>query len=278
MRPAEVDILLGDPTKAERVLGWKREVDFPGLVSRMVAHDLRLAESQPTVGMTRRLVITGVDGFVGRHLAHIAAESGLEVFGISRSPEADAELRSDLASYTSADLRREWPDGVPTDAAVVHLAGLAAVGRSFDRPQEYIDGNSAMVTNMCEALVSSGFTGRVVGVSTGAVYAQNQTIPRARRAIPSPAHPRTSSAKSSSRINWRIIRDGGSGRSSHGRSITSARTGTRVPRAGSPSPAEDNSAAPAPSRGQPRDPSRLHRRARRREGVHHPGDRTRTDT
>ena len=40
MRPAEVDILLGDPTKAETVLGWRRAVDFPGLVSRMVAHDL----------------------------------------------------------------------------------------------------------------------------------------------------------------------------------------------------------------------------------------------
>lgn len=41
-RPAEVDILLGDPTKAETVLGWKRQVDFPGLVSMMVQHDLKL--------------------------------------------------------------------------------------------------------------------------------------------------------------------------------------------------------------------------------------------
>ena len=42
MRPAEVDILLGDPSKAETVLGWKREVDFPGLVKLMVDHDLEL--------------------------------------------------------------------------------------------------------------------------------------------------------------------------------------------------------------------------------------------
>jgi GDP-4-dehydro-6-deoxy-D-mannose reductase len=124
--------------------------------------------------MTRRLVVTGVDGFVGRHVARIAAQSGLEVFGIARSREADRDLSSTLAGYTSADLRREWPKGVPTDAAVVHLAGLAAVGPSFDRPQQYIDGNSAMVTNMCESLMSSGFTGRVVGVSTGAVYAQSE--------------------------------------------------------------------------------------------------------
>lgn len=42
MRPAEVDILLGNPAKAERVLGWKRRVDFPGLVKLMVKHDLEL--------------------------------------------------------------------------------------------------------------------------------------------------------------------------------------------------------------------------------------------
>jgi len=42
LRPAEVDILLGNPEKAERVLGWKRKVDFKGLVKLMVKHDLEL--------------------------------------------------------------------------------------------------------------------------------------------------------------------------------------------------------------------------------------------
>lgn len=41
-RPAEVDILLGDPAKAETKLGWERKVDFPGLVKLMVEHDLKL--------------------------------------------------------------------------------------------------------------------------------------------------------------------------------------------------------------------------------------------
>ena len=45
-RPAEVDILLGDPTKAESVLGWRRDVDFAQLVSRMVAHDIRLQSAR----------------------------------------------------------------------------------------------------------------------------------------------------------------------------------------------------------------------------------------
>lgn len=41
-RPSEVDILLGNPEKAERKLGWERKVDFPGLVKLMVDHDLKL--------------------------------------------------------------------------------------------------------------------------------------------------------------------------------------------------------------------------------------------
>ena len=40
MRPAEVDLLIGDPSKAREKLGWKPEVDFPALVKMMVAHDL----------------------------------------------------------------------------------------------------------------------------------------------------------------------------------------------------------------------------------------------
>ena len=42
-RPAEVDILLGDPSKARRVLGWEPKVGFKQLVQIMVDHDLELA-------------------------------------------------------------------------------------------------------------------------------------------------------------------------------------------------------------------------------------------
>ncbi len=40
-RPAEVDLLIGDSTKARTQLGWKPEVDFATLIKMMVAHDLR---------------------------------------------------------------------------------------------------------------------------------------------------------------------------------------------------------------------------------------------
>ena len=45
-RPAEVDLLLGDPTKARTELGWQPEVDFQGLVEMMVAHDWELAKEE----------------------------------------------------------------------------------------------------------------------------------------------------------------------------------------------------------------------------------------
>ena len=40
-RPTEVELLWGDPTKAERELGWKRRVDFKGLVRMMVEADIK---------------------------------------------------------------------------------------------------------------------------------------------------------------------------------------------------------------------------------------------
>jgi GDPmannose 4,6-dehydratase len=45
MRPAEVDLLVGDPSKASDDLGWKPEIDFQRLVEMMVDADLELVKS-----------------------------------------------------------------------------------------------------------------------------------------------------------------------------------------------------------------------------------------
>ncbi|MEJ7709656.1 MAG: GDP-mannose 4,6-dehydratase [Pyrinomonadaceae bacterium] len=45
-RPAEVDLLLGDATKARQELGWEPKVDFKQLVRLMIDHDLALAERE----------------------------------------------------------------------------------------------------------------------------------------------------------------------------------------------------------------------------------------
>ena len=48
-RPAEVDYLLGDATKARRQLGWQPQIDFDELIERMVAADLKEAQKEHLV-------------------------------------------------------------------------------------------------------------------------------------------------------------------------------------------------------------------------------------
>jgi GDPmannose 4,6-dehydratase len=47
-RPAEVDILTGDASKARDQLGWKPKVDFPELVKMMVESDLEIEAGDPS--------------------------------------------------------------------------------------------------------------------------------------------------------------------------------------------------------------------------------------
>src|SRR5262249_25617084 len=46
LRPAEVETLCADPSKAAQELGWRPRVKFPELVRRMVEADLQLAERE----------------------------------------------------------------------------------------------------------------------------------------------------------------------------------------------------------------------------------------
>jgi GDPmannose 4,6-dehydratase len=48
-RPAEVEQLLGDCSKATKKLGWKPKVDVKGLATMMVEHDLELARREKTL-------------------------------------------------------------------------------------------------------------------------------------------------------------------------------------------------------------------------------------
>jgi len=45
-RPAEVEVLLGNPEKAEKALGWEREISFSELVKRMIDNDMKLVQKE----------------------------------------------------------------------------------------------------------------------------------------------------------------------------------------------------------------------------------------
>lgn len=59
-RPTEVDYLMGDASKARRLLGWKPRVSFEELVRLMVEHDLELARQEQTLATAgHRVVVRG---------------------------------------------------------------------------------------------------------------------------------------------------------------------------------------------------------------------------
>jgi GDPmannose 4,6-dehydratase len=48
-RPTEVDVLLGDASKAKKALGWKPKVSFDALIDMMIAADMELAKKEKTL-------------------------------------------------------------------------------------------------------------------------------------------------------------------------------------------------------------------------------------
>ena len=136
MRPAEVDFLQGDPTKAHGVLGWKPKVGFKELVSMMVSHDAELAQQECTLVdaghateapmlKDSRVFVAGHRGLVGsaiarkleqegytnliyrtRHEVDLTSQSAVEEFFRTVQPEfvflAAAEVGGILANSTAS--------------------------------------------------------------------------------------------------------------------------------------------------------------------------------
>ena len=115
------------------------------------------------------VAVTGATGFVGRTLVEFLWSSGYKVIGISERPEPPVCIAHMLDEYHCADLTQGWPP-LKSFAGLIHLAGLAAVGPSFDHPQMYIENNSAMMTHIFESVLADKWRGRAIVVSSGAVY------------------------------------------------------------------------------------------------------------
>lgn len=122
------------------------------------------------------VVITGINGFVGKHLTRELVNYGYQVIGIGVDHDIHLEISELVTDYVLVDLVQSWPD-LPGVDAIIHLAGLAAVGPSFDRPQDYLTINSSIVTNMCEYYLKQDKKPRIVMVSSGAIYDPGQPMP-----------------------------------------------------------------------------------------------------
>lgn len=126
--------------------------------------------------MKKKVIVTGVNGFVGPHLVKELRSNNFSVTGIGMDKEPTNILEGKLENYISIDLTKYWPSIKDVDL-IIHLAGFSAVGPSFDAPQVYINGNTSMVINMAEYYLKQENSPRIIIISSGAIYDNNQPMP-----------------------------------------------------------------------------------------------------
>jgi GDP-4-dehydro-6-deoxy-D-mannose reductase len=128
------------------------------------------------------LFITGASGFVGRHVLAEAASGG---FGGLTAVAASAGLDLRDRDAVEAELASVRP------AAVLHLAAQSSVPASFENPRHTLDVNLGGTLNLLEALTSTGFSGRLLYVSSGDIYGAvpEQDLPVTETRLPAPRNP-----------------------------------------------------------------------------------------
>jgi UDP-glucose 4-epimerase len=128
--------------------------------------------------MSKTVLITGVAGFLGRHVAQHFAGAGWAVIGVDEAPTENVQLpglryrRLRLPGPELEDLLRTAPPQV-----CVHCAGCASVGSSMDNPTADYRGNAVLVFELLEALRRAAPECRFLLLSSAAVYGDPQTLP-----------------------------------------------------------------------------------------------------
>jgi GDP-4-dehydro-6-deoxy-D-mannose reductase len=138
----------------------------------------------------KKVLVTGVNGFVGRHVAREQLDNNISVIGIG-GPSSEA-TNSELSDYLALDLTRAEEAGKIAFSGVdgvIHLAGLAAVGPSFNKPMEYLMTNIGIQTNLFEAALTQKATSRWLIISTGALYDAQATLPLSEESPVLPSSP-----------------------------------------------------------------------------------------
>lgn len=120
-----------------------------------------------------RVLITGMDGFAGRHLADLLLrDTHWMLIGVSRTATGDRNAgrvqwwKLDLcdADGVSRVIKFERPD------LVIHMAAQAHVGESWRDPWETFQNNVRGQLNLFEAITRHGLTPRILIVTSNEVY------------------------------------------------------------------------------------------------------------
>ncbi|MBV5274933.1 MAG: UDP-glucose 4-epimerase GalE [Lamprocystis purpurea] len=134
-----------------------------------------------------RVLVTGGAGYIGSHTCVEMLGSGHElvvVDNLCNSKEESLRRVRALAGrdfgFVQADLRdRAALDGIfaaQSIDAVIHFAGLKAVGESVQLPLEYYDNNVSGTVTLCRAMAAAGVK-NIVFSSSATVYGDPASVP-----------------------------------------------------------------------------------------------------
>ncbi len=127
-----------------------------------------------------KILVTGVNGFVGHHVARQLHDEGHTVIGASNQPDLETDLNDVAVKYYGLDLTS--PEEVAkidlSDIdAIINLAGFAKVGDSIGKGELYNKVNIGVHTILYDECLRQGVSPRILAVSTGAVYDPHQNLP-----------------------------------------------------------------------------------------------------
>tara|TARA_R110002096_G_scaffold309403_4_gene504094 strand:+ start:140365 stop:141384 length:1020 start_codon:yes stop_codon:yes gene_type:complete len=138
--------------------------------------------------MNMNILVTGGTGYIGSHTVLLLLEAGHTVTVIDNlcnsSPESLNRVKNitgkNNLEFIELDIRDvgglESLFSANNFDAVVHFAGLKAVGESTEKPLEYYDNNVGGTTILCEAMKNSGVK-TLVFSSSATVYGDPETVP-----------------------------------------------------------------------------------------------------
>lgn len=124
-----------------------------------------------------KVLVTGANGFVGPHLVQAMLEAGHSVIATGSNGKSDLPEGITLTSLDLTDSAQVATLDFREIDGVVHLAGLAAVGPSFDAPMRYLQVNGGIEVNLFEAAAAQSAKPRFVIISSGSLYDPAAPLP-----------------------------------------------------------------------------------------------------
>lgn len=134
--------------------------------------------------MSKKVLVTGADGFIGSHLTEMLVAQGCEVRALAQYNSfnnwgwlENVSCIKDIDVVTG-DVRDPFfcKEIMKDVGEVFHLAALIAIPYSYIAPQSYVETNVTGTLNICKAALETGVQ-RVIHTSTSEVYGTAQYVP-----------------------------------------------------------------------------------------------------